>query len=299
MKSKKKASSFLRALKKEAPLTPGYIALTAWSILTILIIGWMFCASLSTTPEIFSGKVGTFSSGLHFENYAKAWSSQNVSKIFMNSLGYTLVSCTALIFVCAPAAYALSRFKFFACKFIQSGLVSAMAVPVAMIILPLFGGCALEYPTEQEERAHFTKLLATFPVSGAQIVTAKYILGLCYAAVCNLLALMCAMAQVYIHHTVSLSEALRIWGIGISVSLIFLSLIYVGYFLLGRRWGTVFFIGVTCLIAVIYGVSSALVGIEAIFRLSPVLVACLLFAGAVMLVLSRFVSVRIYKWKNS
>lgn len=138
MKNRKKASSFLRALKKEAPLTPGYIALAAWSILTLLIIGWMFCASLSTTPEIFSGKVGAFSSGLHFENYAKAWSSQNVSKIFMNSLGYTLVSCTALIFVCAPAAYALSRFKFFACKFIQSGLVSAMAVPVAMIILPLF-----------------------------------------------------------------------------------------------------------------------------------------------------------------
>lgn len=134
----------------------------------------------------------------------------------------------------------------------------------SMIILPLIGGCALEYPTEQEERANFTRLLATFPVSMAQIVTAKYILGLCYAAVCNLLALMCAIAQVYIHHTVSLSEALRIWGIGISISLIFLSLIYVGYFLLGRRWGTVFFIGVTCLIAVIYGVSSALMGIEAI-----------------------------------
>lgn len=169
----------------------------------------------------------------------------------------------------------------------------------SMIILPLFGGCALEYPTEQEERAHFTKLLATFPVSGAQIVTAKYILGLCYAAVCNLLALMCAMAQVYVHHTVSLSEALRIWGIGISISLIFLSLIYVGYFLLGRRWGTVFFIGVTCVIAVIYGISSALMGIETLFSLSPVMIVCLLLAGAVMLVLSRFVSVRIYKWKNS
>ena len=169
----------------------------------------------------------------------------------------------------------------------------------SMIILPLFGGCALEYPTEQEERAHFTKLLATFPVSGAQIVTAKYILGLCYAAVCNLLALMCAMAQVYVHHTVSLSEALRIWGIGISISLIFLSLIYVGYFLLGRRWGTVFFIGVTCVIAVIYGISSALMGIETLFRLSPVLVFSLLLAGTAMLALSRFVSVRIYKWKNS
>ena len=169
----------------------------------------------------------------------------------------------------------------------------------SMIILPLFGGCALEYPTEQEERAHFTKLLSTFPVSGAQIVTAKYILGLCYAAVCNLLALMCAMAQVYVHHTVSLSEALRIWGIGISISLIFLSLIYVGYFLLGKRWGTVFFIGVTCVIAVIYGISSALMGIETLFSLSPVMIVCLLLAGTAMLALSRFVSVRIYKWKNS
>ena len=169
----------------------------------------------------------------------------------------------------------------------------------SMIILPLFGGCALEYPTEQEERAHFTKLLATFPVSGAQIVTAKYILGLCYAAVCNLFALMCAMAQVYVHHTVSLSEALRIWGIGISISLIFLSLIYVGYFLLGKRWGTVFFIGVTCVIAVIYGISSALMGIETLFSLSPVMIVCLLLAGAVMLALSRFASVMIYKWKIS
>ena len=165
----------------------------------------------------------------------------------------------------------------------------------SMIILPLFGGCALEYPTEQEERAHFTKLLATFPVSGAQIVTAK----LCSAAVCNLFALMCAMIQVYVHHTVSLSEALRIWGVGISISLIFLSLIYVGYFLLGRRWGTVFFIGVTILIAAVYGASTVLVGVEAVFSLSPVLIVCLLAAGAVMLALSRFASVMIYKWKIS
>ncbi len=169
----------------------------------------------------------------------------------------------------------------------------------SMIILPLIGGCALEYPTEQEERANFTRLLATFPVSMAQIVTAKYILGLCYAAVWNLFALMCGMVQVYIRHTVSLSEALRIWGIGNSISLIFLSLIYVGYFLLGKRWGTIFFFGVTCLIAAVYGASSILVGVEAIFRLSPVLILCLLLAGAVMLALSRFASVRIYKWKNS
>ncbi|MEG2987353.1 MAG: carbohydrate ABC transporter permease, partial [Lachnospiraceae bacterium] len=56
-----------------------------------------------------------------------------------NSLVYSLVSCTALIVICAPAAYVLSRFKFFGNKVIQTGLVSAMGVPITMIVLPLFG----------------------------------------------------------------------------------------------------------------------------------------------------------------
>ena len=141
--------------------------------------------------------------------------------------------------------------------------------------------------------------MITFPVSRAQIVTAKYLLGLGFIILCNFLALLCAIAQVYIHHTVRLSEALRIWGIGISISMIFLSVIYVGYFLLGRRWGTIFFISVTCLIAIIYGISSALLGIEAIFSLSPALVLCLLLLGAVILTLSRLVSIRLYTWKHS
>lgn len=169
----------------------------------------------------------------------------------------------------------------------------------SMIILPLFGGCALEYPTEQEEASNFNKLLITFPVSRAQIVTAKYILGLGFVILCNFLALLCAMVQVYIHHTVRLAEAIHIWSIGISISMFFLSVIYVGYFLLGKRWGTIFFIGVTCLIAAAYGASSVLVGIEAIFSLSPVLVLCLLPAGAVMIVLSCLASIRIYTWKHS
>ena len=169
----------------------------------------------------------------------------------------------------------------------------------AGVILPLIGGCATEAATEQDEAANFNKLLITFPVTKAEIVTAKYILGFGFIAVTDLVALLCSLVQVYVHHTVSLSEALRIWGVGISISLIFLSLIYVGYFLLGRRWGTVFFIGVTILIAAVYGASTVLVGIEAVFSLSPVLILCLLLAGAVMLVLSRFASVRIYKWKNS
>ena len=138
MVNQDKKKHALSKLRREVPLLPGYLVLTLWSLITLLMIGWVFCASLSTTAEIFGGKVGTFSSGIHFGNYVKAWSSQNVSKIFMNSLLYTSISVVVLIFVCAPAAYALSRYRFPGSGLLQSGLVSAMAVPVAMIILPLF-----------------------------------------------------------------------------------------------------------------------------------------------------------------
>lgn len=126
-------------LKKELKLAPGYIILFLWILFTAVLLGWVVAASFSTTKDIFVGDALKFPTGLHFENYAKAWTSQNVSVIFANSLVYSLVSCTLLILVCAPAAYVLSRYDFVMNKLIQTGLVSAMGVPVVMIILPLFG----------------------------------------------------------------------------------------------------------------------------------------------------------------
>lgn len=125
--------------KKELRLAPGYLILIIWIIFTFVLLGWVVAASFSTTADIFAGNTLKFPTGLHIENYVKAWTSSNVSTFFTNSLVYATVSCTALILICAPAAYVLSRFKFIANKFIQTSFVSAMGVPVIMIILPLFG----------------------------------------------------------------------------------------------------------------------------------------------------------------
>ncbi|MDR3051897.1 MAG: carbohydrate ABC transporter permease [Oscillospiraceae bacterium] len=126
-------------LKKEARLLPGYLTLSLWVLFTFVLIGWIFAASFSTTRDIFRGNALVFSTGLHFENYVKAWVSQNVSTFFINSLGYASVSTLLLVLVAAPASYALSRFRFFLNRPIQSGFVAAMGIPVVMIILPLFG----------------------------------------------------------------------------------------------------------------------------------------------------------------
>lgn len=124
---------------KEFRLAPGYIILSLWVLFTFVLLGWVIGASFSTSKEIFSGGVFKFETGIHLENYAKAWNTSNVSVFFTNSLVYAAISCVLLIVICAPAAYVLSRFTFIGNKLIQNGFVAAMGVPATMIVLPLFG----------------------------------------------------------------------------------------------------------------------------------------------------------------
>lgn len=127
------------ASRKQLRLLPGYLILSIWILFTFILLGWVFAASFSTTKDIFKGNALKFPTGLHFENYSKAWNSQNVSTFFLNSLEYASISTVLLILVSAPASYVLSRFRFFLNRPIQNSFVAAMGVPVVMIILPLFG----------------------------------------------------------------------------------------------------------------------------------------------------------------
>lgn len=117
----------------------GYIIVGLWVIFTFLLLSWVIMASFSTSQEIFSDHMFKFESGFHFENYMKAWKTQKVSVFFMNSLLYTIVSCSAIVIIAAPAAYVLSRFKFKGNTFIQNMFAAALGIPVIMIIMPLFG----------------------------------------------------------------------------------------------------------------------------------------------------------------
>ena len=128
-----------KSMKKQMRLLPGYIVLTLWVIFTFVLISWIFCASLSTTKEIFKGDTLKFASGLHFENYVRAWQTQDVSVFFTNSLIYATIASFLIIVISAPAAYVLSRIKFKGNRLIQTSLAAAMGVPIVMIILPLFG----------------------------------------------------------------------------------------------------------------------------------------------------------------
>lgn len=124
--------------KKEAANLPGYVLCIAWLIFTVMLVGWVLLASLSTSKEILGGQLFQFASGFHFENYVNAWNSQKVSIFFANSLIYTAISCTIIVLVAAPAAYVLARFVFKGNMFLQNMFATALGIPVIMIVMPLF-----------------------------------------------------------------------------------------------------------------------------------------------------------------
>lgn len=124
--------------KQEARLLPGYLIVGLWVAFTAVMLVWIIAASLSTTKEIMTGRVFDFSKGINWKNYLIAWQTQNVSVYFLNSLIYSIVACSGVLLISAPAAYVLSRWEFVTSKMVRIGLVIAMSVPTIMIILPLY-----------------------------------------------------------------------------------------------------------------------------------------------------------------
>ena len=125
-------------IKKQLRLLPGHLIVGIWCLFTLVMLFWIVAASLSTSPEIMQGKALKFETGLHFENYVRAWSANSISVFFLNSLMYAICAMVGSILISAPAAYVLARFVFKGNLVIKSSLTTAMSIPQIMVVLPLF-----------------------------------------------------------------------------------------------------------------------------------------------------------------
>lgn len=128
--------AFKSELKRQLRLTPGYLLLLLWLVFSLVLIGWIMLASLSTTKEIFSNKL--LASGLHFDNYLRVIEKHKLGVYFFNSIIYAVSACVGTVLIGAPAGYVLSRFQFWGRRLITNTFILLMSIPVVMLILPLF-----------------------------------------------------------------------------------------------------------------------------------------------------------------
>lgn len=114
----------------------GICIMAVWSVFTLFTLVWIVAASFSTTSEIFDDKI--LSTGLHFENYALVLEKYNILRYFFNSLLYTSASCFAVIFLAAPASYAIATYQFRGRRLVQTAYASAMGIPGVMLMVPVY-----------------------------------------------------------------------------------------------------------------------------------------------------------------
>lgn len=125
-----------REVKKQMRFLPGYALLILWLVFTVIMIGWIFLASLSSTSEIFSNQL--LKTGLHFENYLNVLRKHKMGTYFLNSIIYSISGCVGIVLIAAPAAYVLARVVFKGKSMVNNIFVVSMSIPSVMLILPLF-----------------------------------------------------------------------------------------------------------------------------------------------------------------
>lgn len=125
-----------REWRKQVRFIPGYLLLGIWLAFTVVMIGWIILASLSTTKEIFGNEI--MASGIHWENYANVLHKHKMSVYFANSIIYSLSGCVGIILIASPAAYVLSRITFRGKPLVNNIFVIAMSIPSVMLVMPLF-----------------------------------------------------------------------------------------------------------------------------------------------------------------
>ncbi|WP_066191735.1 MULTISPECIES: carbohydrate ABC transporter permease [Gracilibacillus] len=118
-----------------------YVALVSLAVSIIVPVGWVFMASIKENQE-FYGNPWTLPDGFHFQNFAEAFIEAQMGQYLLNSIIVTVLALLFLLVLALPAAYVLSRFKFFGSNllngFIKAGLfinVSYIAVPIFLLLL--------------------------------------------------------------------------------------------------------------------------------------------------------------------
>ena len=114
-----------------------FALLMPWSAFTVLVFLWLVSSSFRTNQELYSNLWG-LPRGLDWANYAKAWGVAHIGAYFSNSLVVVLTSVLATTFLGAMGAYALARIRFPGFTPVFYSLIGGMAVPVQLLLVPLF-----------------------------------------------------------------------------------------------------------------------------------------------------------------
>ncbi len=107
------------------------------AFLNLFPIAIMVLSSFKSTTEIFL-KPFNLPTTWRISNYVHAWQEANFAAYFRNSVVVTALSIVAIVLVSSMAAYVIARFEFPGRRAIYLYLISGLALPTRLAIIPIF-----------------------------------------------------------------------------------------------------------------------------------------------------------------
>lgn len=114
-----------------------YLVLGLLAVLILVPVAWVFMASIKENAEFYTNP-WNLPKGFYFQNFVEAWKTAKMGKYMLNSVVVTGVSLALLLVVALPAAYCLSRFKFFGQRFLSTAFMAGLFINVNYIVVPIF-----------------------------------------------------------------------------------------------------------------------------------------------------------------
>ena len=131
---KKNASARIRALNIAV-----YVLLGFWALMVLFPFHWMILTSIKSYSEYSSEWVPKlYSASPTFQNYVDAFTTVNLSRYFLNTLIFTLITTGAMIIVITLAAYAFARLEFRGKDLLFTLFLSLMMIPNELVIITNF-----------------------------------------------------------------------------------------------------------------------------------------------------------------
>lgn len=130
---------FLKVHNTQIKTLATYVLLSAIALIMLFPLFWLMGTSLkSPTENIFQFPPQLWPQQPTLENYIKVWQTNPFGQYLFNSTLVAVLTVTLNLLFCSLAAYPLARLDFRGRDLILSGIVSTIAIPFQIVMIPLY-----------------------------------------------------------------------------------------------------------------------------------------------------------------
>ncbi len=116
-----------------------YLFLAIWAIIVLFPFYWMILTSFKSYSSYNSEYIPKFFvSNPTLENYAQAFSAVPLSRYFLNTIIFTVITTALMLVVIVLAAFAFSRLEFKGKNLLFTAFLSLMMIPNELVIITNF-----------------------------------------------------------------------------------------------------------------------------------------------------------------